>query len=303
MSSQGPHVTKAYVRGISTTDGGVKKFSTDVMPDEVWEGIEGAYSAADEAQSTADTAKSTAETAQSTANTAKTTAESAKSTANTAKTTAETAESTANAAKAIAERIEPDWDENDESEKGYIKNRTHYMIPASSALVSRLNPSSGVTIDGGQSRRSNYVEDRIIGAIITGYDKSEYVINSKDVHTATFGNGNVKYAFNDTLDKIVIITVEGDNVTGNLNIRKDTNGTLHSIVLNEALVGTYYNSTLCSTVRYPELIVKLDEKYIDKAIQRVGDDVIIDSSTSGSTKRFKITVDDTGTLSATEVTD
>ena len=27
------------------------------------------------------------------------------------------------------------------------------------------------------------------------------------------------------------------------------------------------------------------------------------SSTSGSTKKFKITVDDTGTLSATEVTD
>ena len=53
---------------------------------------------------------------------------------------------------------------------------------------------------------------------------------------------------------------------------------------------------------FPEQIVKLPEKYIDEEIQRVGDDVIINSSTTGSTKRFKITVDDSGTLSATEVT-
>lgn len=36
-------------------------------------------------------------------------------------------------------------------------------------------------------------------------------------------------------------------------------------------------------------------------IPRVGDEVIIASSTTGSTKKFKITVDDSGTISATEV--
>ena len=36
--------------------------------------------------------------------------------------------------------------------------------------------------------------------------------------------------------------------------------------------------------------------------KRVGADVVIPSSTSGSTKKFKITVDDSGTLTATEVT-
>ena len=36
-------------------------------------------------------------------------------------------------------------------------------------------------------------------------------------------------------------------------------------------------------------------------IPRVGDEVIIASSTAGSTKKFKITVDDSGTISATEV--
>lgn len=47
---------------------------------------------------------------------------------------------------------------------------------------------------------------------------------------------------------------------------------------------------------------QLDEKFIPDTIQRAGGDVIIPSSTEGSTKKFKITVDDSGTLTATEVT-
>lgn len=46
---------------------------------------------------------------------------------------------------------------------------------------------------------------------------------------------------------------------------------------------------------------KLEEVYIPDAIQRVGGDVIISSSTSGSSKKFKITVDDSGAIAATEV--
>ena len=46
----------------------------------------------------------------------------------------------------------------------------------------------------------------------------------------------------------------------------------------------------------------IDENYIPNTIQRVGDDVIILSSTADSTKKFKITVDDSGTIKATEVT-
>ena len=48
-------------------------------------------------------------------------------------------------------------------------------------------------------------------------------------------------------------------------------------------------------------IAYLSERFIPPAIQRVGDDLILASSTSGSTKKFKITVDDSGTLSATEL--
>ena len=38
-----------------------------------------------------------------------------------------------------------------------------------------------------------------------------------------------------------------------------------------------------------------------KKLIKEGDDIIIQSSTEGSTKKFKITVDDNGTLSAAEV--
>ena len=56
------------------------------------------------------------------------------------------------------------------------------------------------------------------------------------------------------------------------------------------------NFTIISEVK------QLPEDYIPNTIQRVGDDVIIPSSTPDSTKKFKITVDDSGNISATEVT-
>ena len=47
------------------------------------------------------------------------------------------------------------------------------------------------------------------------------------------------------------------------------------------------------------------DSMIDVAIDKYADtaEYIVPSSTQGSTKKFKITVDDAGTLSATEVTD
>ena len=51
-----------------------------------------------------------------------------------------------------------------------------------------------------------------------------------------------------------------------------------------------------------ETITPMDANFIPNTIQRVGEDVIIPSSTADSTKKFKITVDDSGTIKATEVT-
>ena len=48
---------------------------------------------------------------------------------------------------------------------------------------------------------------------------------------------------------------------------------------------------------------KYQAKKLDKSLLPDISDVILNSSTPGSTKKFSITVDDTGTLKATEVTD
>ena len=59
--------------------------------------------------------------------------------------------------------------------------------------------------------------------------------------------------------------------------------------------------TITANFTITGILKKLLEDYIPDTIQRVGDDVIIPSSTPDSTKKFKITVDDSGTISATEV--
>nr|DAP27050.1 MAG TPA: hypothetical protein [Caudoviricetes sp.] len=51
-----------------------------------------------------------------------------------------------------------------------------------------------------------------------------------------------------------------------------------------------------------EEIEPLDDRLLADNIQRVGSDLIINSSTEGSTKKFKLVVDDSGEVSATEIT-
>ncbi len=53
---------------------------------------------------------------------------------------------------------------------------------------------------------------------------------------------------------------------------------------------------------HPDLYLKLETvKKIDEKFLPVMDSVILNSSTSSSIKKFKITVDDSGTISATQV--
>ena len=73
-----------------------------------------------------------------------------------------------------------------------------------------------------------------------------------------------------------------------------------------AINTTYYLSSDNMIVRETEVATLNGyvESMIDVAIDKYADtaEYIVPSSTAGSTKKFKITVDDTGTLSATEIT-
>lgn len=60
--------------------------------------------------------------------------------------------------------------------------------------------------------------------------------------------------------------------------------------------------TITANLTFSVEAKQLDQNVIPASIQRVGEDVILPSSTEGSTKKFKVTVDDSGAITATEVT-
>lgn len=247
-----PKIKKAVVRGISTMDGGVKKFSTDVMPNEVLEGVDIAQSAAESAYNTASTAKSTAETAQSIAESANNTAVIAKNTAETAQSLAESANNTANTTKSTAETA-----------KSTAESAQNTANTAKSTAESARNTANNlkITMSGKPT-----MEGLLLKPLESGnQDRTSLELTTKDQYTS-------------------MQLVESSDGGHALVISRDGG-------LNDA-----------ATAHNPSTL-KLVNLGGTKGVVIEGlDALIINSSTSGSTKRFKITVDDAGTISATEVT-
>ena len=232
--------------------------------------------------------------------------------------------------------VQGDWDVNNDADMAYIKNRTHYTEINTEAIVEKhilyyksvegdKNVSSLSYIlasfrnlgipdtfniaQGDNLKIDRYREptnsqypyvDTIYGELtkITGKNGYDYVYY-------VFGNA---YLFKNVTDPVLPIDISSDYDNGityagfiefayyNGELFRDNS--VICLMVPTSMVGpnVFDISILSSTIHM------LDEKYIPKTVQRVGDDVILSSSTEGSTKKFKITVDDTGTLSATEVT-
>ena len=198
----GAEMQKVITCGISTTDGGVKKFPVSSMPDGVWNRISDAEDMAQAAQNIAGYAHDMAETAQNTANTAQ-------NTANAAKTTAETAQNTANTA------VKPT--KNNENECWY--------------------------------RMYNSYADRETTVMGLG----------------SLGGQALQIKVNEKCPSVAFIPPAYGASQADFEFRR-----------------------LTSAYRHP-------------LITGIGG-IVVYSSTPNSTKKFKITVDDTGTISATEVT-
>lgn len=310
---------KTVIRSIATADGGVKKFPESSMPDEVWNRISNVQNMAETAQSTASDATSTAltvqsiaQTAQSTANTAKTTAETAQNTANTAKTTAETAQSTANAAKTTAEtaqstanNIKPDWNEVDITSPKYITNKPCYYAKTETRQYHSI-PYSTVLYEGTQlywygsyapQSKSSTVEQ----------SKKYRIEGDTQIYTCR-GYRTANNRYRDVIGNAALVSncigIVDDGQGGPIpdtgedwayvTDRSSNTSSMFAKTKNYKAGNSFYEVT--------ETIKTLDPMFLPPIIQRVGDDVIINSSTAGSTKKFKITVDDAGTISATEVT-
>ena len=259
------------------------------------------------AQNTANTAKSAADAAKSTANTAKSTADTAKSTADTAKSTADTAKSTAEAAQSTANTIKPDWNEMSETSPKYIANRPcYYDLILSSKNWTIFMPT--IPIDGTQLYKSQ-LEIPQYGQFRIDENKTYVVCESleKIVPIKIRKLENNQYMYGCAIGNLHLIAYLYDNITDiHGNPFPDTGGDWVYMDIpgnaNYITIGKIENQIIHIKELLSEELKMLDEKFIPHTIQRAGSDVIINSSTLGSTKKFKITVDDTGTLSATEVT-
>ena len=101
---------------------------------------------------------------------------------------------------------------------------------------------------------------------------------------------------------IALGTIYDSAVGRNFNISFGGNNSYYPGKLITSSSGSPNSYTITVNFTIVSEVKQLPEEYIPNTIQRVGDDVIISSSTADSTKKFKITVDDSGNLSATEVT-
>lgn len=201
-----------------------------------------------------------------------------------------TVESRLSSAEIVA-NTRSDWFENDPTKPGYIGNRTHYteyvIRPDSEIVYHNVRAGRTYTL---RAKASNKIED---GAVFFGF------IDNVLVCSKPIGG----YA-GTRLDTEVINFI-GDYTNSYTEHKSPMmDRKTKELVMNSTFAPRTDLISFRCGYAYPTGNVKqLDEKYIPDTIQRVGSDVIVPSSTEGSTKKFKITVDDAGTITATEVTE
>lgn len=173
-----------------------------------------------------------------------------------------------------------DWNQNDSTAADYIKNRPFYTgAPAETVLVEESTVSFS---------------------------------NNGNMYAATLGStfsltvGDIyKISWDGTVYECTCVSSpENVKFIGNLSIMGDTADTGEPFIIGDSdqgvSIGTLDTSpthTISISQNSPGEIVKIDEKFIPDVSS-----LTIKSSTAGSTKKFKITVNDSGTISATEIT-
>ena len=193
----------------------------------------------------------------------------------------------------------PDWNQNDATASDYIKNRPFYTgDPVENVLVEESTVS------------------------FTDTHAGFYLGQIQSTFEATVGE-TYKVSWDGTVYECTCAIIDGELVIGNLSIRgdgSDTGEPFLIIVFNgEGIQILAADTSASHTVSISELateVVKIDEKYLPyDSIQEIGESAaknilqkkplkyfLLNSSTANSTKKFKITVDDSGNISATEVT-
>lgn len=198
-----------------------------------------------------------------------------------------------------------DWNQNDETAADYVKNRP-------GGYEGRIE----ITWDGDTTGRAKATVENVPGA---WYKVSDKILTADDIKggTITVIQNGVSQSLVVPSDEILRSdygVVVGENavmISAKQGIF-DIGG--YNISIPES--GTYFTSVSAnghslSVSSFSNIAVHpFDDKYIPNTIARKAEldsritekEVILTSSTTDSTKKFKITVDDTGAIKATEVT-
>lgn len=217
------------------------------------------------ANTKAATALSAAQAAQDTANEAISNANTAQNTANTAQTTANTAQSTANTAKSTAE----------------------------TALARAVEPYTGNTQmaplykNGGFSAWRGVVQRFL-------YEKTEGYFSAD-------GRSTTALNFEDMPGGAFYANVQAGNQSAKAFLSKAPTGNSSWFVRGFAVIDDGHSRTGEILYVSSNTIPQYEAKGLFLTF-RAPDSMLLKSSTSGSDKQFRITVDDAGTIKATEVT-
>ena len=184
--------------------------------------------------------------------------------------------------------IQPDWNQNDETKKDYIKNRPLY----SESLIC-------VEISGTPFKLYKVSDKVPTGGIPSLYDSCSVYIKGQ------YGKSEIEYVGDNIYitSEVMVCVALDDNVQTDVDgstIYLPEKGTYFLSVGDRPVTGFALGANAEPEITWDgnaETIKTLDAKYIPE----MGIITLL-SSTADSTKKFKITVDDTGTIKATEVT-
>ena len=214
-------------------------------------------------------------------------AQSAEEQAHKAQITAETAQSTANAAQATADAapfVKADLNKDAIYNRESHSSGTYIALAGPNELTgSGYYKVSDDLYDASRIKRIAYTIKYSSGAtsdVITENNISAIVYAEEDKSVFLYNN-------------VFLVCKK----TGTFHITVNT--ARHTVIVSETglYLKTFFFSNSYSFVNY----LKITHSY--DVAKSAYSDILLPSSTAGSSKQFRITVGDTGTLSATEVTD
>lgn len=247
---------------------------------------EGARQAEANAKASETNSATNASNAATSANNAANSADAAAKSAEDARKSAEDAE------KYIYTAEHANWNAA-EGEPGHVLNRTHYDTVGKGQLPETGSWVSNATASGEESW--TFIFDKPLGLI------------AGKIYTVRFGETFYKcMATEQVVDGINCLIVSNANLGGMIP-DEEVFSIWEYPEMKSAYFGNYWGTfSFLSTGEKTDFSItgdviipkKLPERFLPESVEGV----VIRSSTKGSTKKFKLTVDDSGTITATEIT-